>query len=441
MALSPLDDRYFSKVAALDTYFSEASLNKYRVLVEVEYLKALHHSPEITCELSGEEIQKLDALFPNFNETEQEKVKVKEQVTNHDVKAIEYYVKDHIAEEKKEWVHFGLTSEDVNNLSYTLMLRDGVKKVLFPKLKELITTLEKHAEDYAAVPLLSKTHGQPATPTTMGKEFMVFVTRLQRQMILLQRQDFLGKLGGASGNMNAHVFAYPEVDWRSFSRTFVEGLGLTWNPVTTQIEPHDFIAELADTSARINTICIDMARDIWGYISFRFFGQKTVAGEIGSSAMPHKVNPIDFENAEGNMGLSSAFFRHFSEKLPLSRFQRDLTDSTVLRNLGVAFGHQYLAFQSLLKGLSKLEIREEVLREDLNQNWEILAEAVQTVLRKHGVPNPYETLKEMTRGKTLTQEDYQIFIETLILPEGEKERLRKLTPATYLGVAREIVLE
>ena len=443
-ALSPLDGRYENKLNPLRKYFSEEALMRYRVLVEIRFLQMLSAEKEVSsCRtLTAEENALLEEIIESFSAEDAKKIKEIEQTTNHDVKAIEYFLKEKISHSSladvSEWIHFSLTSEDVNNLSYALILKDAVHMVLLPELKKTAHELETRAKQWKGTPLLSRTHGQPASPTTMGKEFAIFSARLKRQITHLEQQEFLGKLAGASGNFNAHVIAFPKADWLRISQQFVESLGLTWNPVVPQIEPHDFIAEISHIFSRIATITIDCARDIWGYISLGFFIQKTVAGEVGSSAMPHKVNPIDFENAEGNMGISHALFTHFAEKLPISRWQRDLSDSTVLRNMGIAFGHHFLALLNFQKGLGKLEINEKALADDLHRHPEVLAEAVQTVMRAAGIPNPYETLKKMTRGKTMTMEDFLVFIETLDISEEQKSALRHLTPLSYTGIAEEI---
>ncbi len=443
-ALSPLDGRYEKKLDALRPYFSEESLNKYRCLVEIKWLITLGARADVPCRvLLSSECEMLESIIRDFSQSDAEQIRSIEVVTNHDVKAVEYFLKAQIAETSladiSEWIHFALTSEDVNNLAYALMLKDATEKVLLPTIKGLEDKLFALAQDWKALPMLARTHGQPASPTTMGKEFLIFAARIRRQRQFLQQQEFLGKFAGASGNFNAHVIAISEADWLTISKEFVESFDLTWNPVVSQIEPHDFIAELSHTLSRINTINIDFARDIWGYISIGFFRQKTKAGEVGSSAMPHKVNPIDFENAEGNFGLSNALFNHFAEKLPISRWQRDLTDSTVLRNLGVAFGHQLLALQSLQKGMSKLDIAPEIMISDLEKNPEVLAEAVQSVLRAERIEKPYEKLKELTRGKRISLADFQAFVEDLSIPIDQKERLKQLTPRQYIGLAVEIV--
>jgi adenylosuccinate lyase len=445
-ALSPLDGRYQSKVDPLRPFFSEYALIKHRALVEVEWLKALAAAPSIKeiQAFSPSTIQELDAAINNFGEADAAQVKTIEMRTNHDVKALEYWLKDKFAnnaEIKKasEFIHFACTSEDINNLSHALMLKNAREQVMLPSLAGLIARLTELANQLADQPMLSRTHGQTASPSTMGKELANVVYRLKRQEQQLKNNEILGKINGAVGNFNAHLSAYPDVDWESFAKKFVESLGLTYNPMTIQIEPHDYMAELYDALARINTILIDINRDIWGYISVGYFKQKLKAGEIGSSTMPHKVNPIDFENSEGNLGLANAILRHLAEKLPISRWQRDLTDSTVLRNMGVAFGYTLLGYDSCLRGLNKLEVNPQRLVEDLNNSWEVLAEPIQTVMRRYGIENPYEQLKELTRGKDgINQASLQTFIQTLAIPAEAKQYLLNLTPATYIGKANEL---
>jgi adenylosuccinate lyase len=446
-AISPLDGRYESKVAALQDAFSEFALVRCRVLVEVLWLKALCAEPGIPeCRaLSQEESLQLDAILVGFTPEEAEKVKAIEKITNHDVKAVEYYLKEKVAgtslDALSEFWHFACTSEDINNLSHALMLKQG-REIMAVDQDKLIADLTAKAKQWKAVPLLARTHGQTASPTTVGKELAVFVSRLRRAAQLFQTLEIRGKLNGAVGNYNAHLSAYPDVDWPALSRGIIETeLGLKQNPFTIQIEPHDYMAELFDALARFNTILLDFNRDIWTYISFGCFKQKTVKGEIGSSTMPHKVNPIDFENSEGNIGLANALLRHMSEKLPISRLQRDLTDSTVLRNMGVAFGYSLLAYSSTLKGLGKLELNEAKLAADLDHAWEVLAEPIQTVMRKAGIEKPYEKLKELTRGRTIDETAILDFIEELALPEADKERLLVLRPSTYIGRAIQIVDE
>ncbi len=445
-ALSPLDGRYQSKLDALRPYFSEYALIKHRAWVEVEWLKALSGALELTeiAPFSTDTIRELDAAIANFSEEDASQVKAIEARTNHDVKALEYWLKEKFdgnAEIKKasEFIHFACTSEDINNLSHALMLKTARDSVMLPFLNNLIARMTELAKELADQPMLSRTHGQTASPTTMGKELANVVYRLQRQCKQLASNEILGKINGAVGNFNAHLSAYPHFDWESFAKKFVESLGLTYNPMTIQIEPHDYMAELYDTLARINTILIDINRDIWGYISVGYFKQKVKAGEIGSSTMPHKVNPIDFENSEGNLGLANAILRHMAEKLPISRWQRDLTDSTVLRNMGVAFGYTLLGYDSCLRGLNKLEVNPARLAEDLDNSWEVLAEPIQTVMRRYGIENPYEQLKELTRGKGgINQASLHSFISGLNIPADAKQYLLALTPATYIGKANQL---
>lgn len=442
-ALSPLDGRYHSKVAVLRPYFSEFALVRYRVQVEIAWFKALSEEPLISevPAFSPATITQLDYLAKNFSIADAEAIKVIEAQINHDVKAVEYWLKASLAgnaeiDRVSEFIHFVCTSEDINNLSHGLMLKDSRKRVMLPMLKQLIASLIQLAHQLANVPMLSRTHGQPATPTTMGKEIANVVYRLQRGYEQIENVSILGKINGAVGNYNAHTVAYPMLDWEKFARTFVEKLGLVFNPYTTQIEPHDGVAELFDAFARVNTILLDMDRDIWGYISLGYFRQKTKEGEVGSSTMPHKVNPIDFENSEGNLGMANALLRHLSDKLPISRWQRDLTDSTVLRNMGVALGYTLLAYDSCIRGLNKLEINSAPLQQDLQDCWEVLAEPIQTVMRRYGMANPYEQLKALTRGKAnITQEALRQFIVELEIPEVEKKRLLELTPGNYTGLA------
>ena len=445
-ALSPLDGRYQTKLDALRPYFSEYALIKHRAWVEVEWLKALAALPQIeeVKPFSQETIKELDDAIANFGEKDASQVKAIEARTNHDVKALEYWLKEKFdgnPEVKKasEFIHFACTSEDINNLSHALMLKGARNDVMLPFLNNLIARMSELSHQLAAQPMLSRTHGQTASPTTMGKEFANVVYRLQRQQKQLVANEILGKINGAVGNFNAHLSAYPDFDWESFAKRFVESLGLTYNPMTIQIEPHDYMAELYDTFARINTILIDINRDIWGYISVGYFKQKLKEGEVGSSTMPHKVNPIDFENSEGNLGLANALLRHLAEKLPISRWQRDLTDSTVLRNMGVAFGYTLLGYDSCLRGLNKLEVNPSKLAEDLDNSWEVLAEPIQTVMRRYGVENPYEQLKALTRGKGgINKASLHSFIETLSIPADAKKRLLEMTPASYIGKATEL---
>jgi adenylosuccinate lyase len=447
-ALSPLDGRYAGKVEPLRPVFSEFGLMHRRVKVEIEWLLALAAEPGIA-ELppfSGEQVEQLRGIADGFGVAEGERVKAIEATTNHDVKAIEYFIKERIGADPalaqaKEFVHFACTSEDINNLSYALMLRDAREGVLLPMFDRVIARLREMAHANAGLPMLSRTHGQTASPSTLGKELANVVARLERQRAQLAALEIPGKINGAVGNYNAHAITYPEVDWRAFSRRFVESLGLDYNPYTTQIEPHDGVAEYCDAVRRANVILIDLARDVWGYISLGYFKQALKAGEVGSSTMPHKVNPIDFENAEGNFGLANALLGHFAEKLPISRWQRDLTDSTVLRALGTAFGHTLVALESLLKGLGKLTVNAERLAADLDASWEVLAEAVQTVMRRYGLPEPYEQLKALTRGQGITRESMRAFIEGLALPAEAKRRLLELTPGGYIGLAEGLARE
>ncbi|MEW6997197.1 adenylosuccinate lyase [Colwelliaceae bacterium BS250] len=441
-AISPVDGRYGSKVKALRPIFSEFGLIKYRVTVEVRWLQKLAATPEIAevPEFSAQANAFLDAIVTNFSEQDALRVKAIEATTNHDVKAVEYLLKEKVLDNAElnavsEFIHFACTSEDINNLSHALMLKDCREQVLLPALDEILAELKKLAIEYKTIPMLCRTHGQPASPSTMGKEMANVFMRLKRQRDQIAKVELLGKVNGAVGNYNAHLSAYPEVDWHNFAETFVTSLGVTWNAFTTQIEPHDYIAELFDAIARFNTILIDFDRDVWGYIALGHFKQKTIAGEIGSSTMPHKVNPIDFENSEGNLGIANALFAHLAQKLPVSRWQRDLTDSTVLRNLGVGFAHSLISYQSTLKGMSKLEVNEGALRAELDRNWEVLAEPIQTVMRRYGIEKPYEKLKELTRGKRVDGDSMRAFIDTLEMPESAKDELKAMTPASYIGRA------
>lgn len=443
-AISPVDGRYGSKTAAFRDLFSEYGLIKHRVMVEVRWFQALAAHNEISevPELDNDASNVLDDIVDNFSLIDAERIKTIERTTNHDVKAVEYFLKEKIQGNamllaSTEFLHFACTSEDINNLSHGLMLKAGRNDVLLPAMDEIIDNLTSQAQTFAAQPMLSRTHGQTASPTTVGKELANVVYRLRKQRELVANTEIYGKANGAVGNYNAHLSAYPEIDWPAFSQQFIESIGLKINPFTIQIEPHDYMAEMFDAVTRFNTILIDLSRDIWAYISNSYFKQKTVAGEIGSSTMPHKVNPIDFENAEGNLGIANALFSHLSQKLPISRWQRDLTDSTVLRNLGVGFAHSLIAYQSLLKGLNKLEINTDVIEADLNASWEVLAEPIQTVMRRYGIENPYEKLKELTRGKAITQQAFQEFIQTLDIPEDARESLLQLTPMSYIGNAVE----
>ncbi len=445
-ALSPLDGRYHGKVDALRRHFSEYGLIRFRVLIEIEWLKALNAEAGIVemQPFSAATVAMLDELAASFSEDDAQAIKKIERTTNHDVKAVEYWLRDKLGAnpetaDKLEFIHFACTSEDINNLSHALMLQAGREEVLLPALDAVITRLRALALALADLPMLCRTHGQTATPSTLGKEMANVVYRLQRARDRIADVAILGKINGAVGNYNAHLSAYPDVDWESFARRFVEARGITFNPYTIQIEPHDYMAELYDAFARANTILVDLDRDIWGYISLGFFKQKVIAGEVGSSTMPHKVNPIDFENSEGNLGLANALLRHLSEKLPISRWQRDLTDSTVLRNMGVALGYTLLGYESLLKGLNKLEANPQRLADDLDNSWEVLAEPIQTVMRRYNIENAYDKLKDLTRGKGgINKDSLAAFIATLDIPAAEKQRLSALTPATYLGKAAEL---
>jgi len=445
-ALSPLDGRYQAKLDPLRPYFSEYALIRYRATVEVEWLKALAAEPQLkeVAPFSAQTVKELDDAIANFGEIEAAQVKAIEMRTNHDVKALEYWLKErfdgnHEIRAVSEFIHFACTSEDINNLSHGLMLKGARDTVMLPMLDRLIARLTEIAKQLADAPMLSHTHGQPASPTTLGKEIANVVYRLRRQRKQLAEVEILGKINGAVGNFNAHLSAYPDFDWEAFAQRFVTSLGLTYNPYTIQIEPHDYMAELYDAQSRINTILIDLDRDVWGYISMGYFKQKVKEGEVGSSTMPHKVNPIDFENSEGNLGLANAVLRHLAEKLPISRWQRDLTDSTVLRNMGVGLGYSLLGYDSCLKGLDKLEANPARLAEDLDSNWEVLAEPIQTVMRRYGVPNPYEQLKELTRGKGgINKDSLHAFIHQLKIPETAKQLLLDMTPASYIGNATEL---
>ena len=445
-AVSPVDGRYGSKTTALREIFSEYGLLKYRTIVEIRWLQKLAATAEIVevPAFSAEANQFLNELADNFSEQDARRIKEIERTTNHDVKAVEYFLKEKVADIPElhavnEFLHFACTSEDINNTSHALMLKEARETVILPEIRNIIDAIKALAVEYRDIPLLSRTHGQPASPSTMGKEMANVAYRMERQYKQIASVEILAKINGAVGNYNAHLSAYPELNWHQFSEDFItESLGVTWNPYTTQIEPHDYIAELFDAIARFNTILIDFDRDIWGYIALGHFKQKTIAGEIGSSTMPHKVNPIDFENSEGNLGLANAVFAHLAQKLPISRWQRDLTDSTVLRNLGVGVGYAVIAYTSTLKGISKLEVNRDALLAELDQNWEVLAEPVQTVMRRYGIEKPYEKLKELTRGKRVDGEAMKQFIEGLALPEHEKERLKQMTPANYIGQAIEL---
>ncbi|MCL2636419.1 MAG: adenylosuccinate lyase [Betaproteobacteria bacterium] len=444
-ALSPLDGRYAGKVDALREHFSEFGLIRARLKVEIEWLKALAAEPHFAeiAAFSPATVGELDALVAGFDPQQAAEVKAIEATTNHDVKALEYWIKGRTqanAEVVKvsEFIHFACTSEDINNLSHALMCQDARAEALLPALDQVVARLVELAHAYADIPMMSRTHGQPATPTTMGKELANVAYRLTRARARIAGVELLGKINGAVGNYNAHLAAYPAYDWEAFAKRFVESLGLTFNPYTIQIEPHDALAELFDAFARANSILIDLDRDVWGYISLGFFKQKVKAGEIGSSTMPHKVNPIDFENSEGNFGLANAVLKHLAEKLPISRWQRDLTDSTVLRNMGVGLGYTLLGYDSLLKGLGKLEINAEAMHADLDANWELLAEPIQTVMRRYAVANAYEKLKELTRGTRVSRQGMQDFVATLDIPPAAKAELLKLTPWDYTGKAAEL---
>ncbi len=441
-AIAPIDGRYGSKTKALRAIFSEYGLIRFRVQVEVRWLQMLAAREDISevPALSDDANALLNALVDDFQLEYAEQVKDIERTTNHDVKAVEYFIKKHITNNAEltavsEFIHFACTSEDINNLSHALMLNSARTEVLLPQMDDIIAKLQDFSKDLAAQPMLSRTHGQPASPTTLGKEIANVAYRLQRQRKQVADCPVLGKINGAVGNYNAHLSAYPDLDWENIAEGFVKGLGIDWNPYTTQIEPHDYMAELFDAVARFNTILIDFCRDVWGYISLGYFKQKTIAGEVGSSTMPHKVNPIDFENAEGNAGIANALFDHLAMKLPISRWQRDLSDSTVLRVLGVGMAHSLIAFQSLMRGMGKLEVNPDKLAADLEDNWAVLAEPIQTVMRRYAVPEPYEKLKALTRGRGIDKETLQTFVRDLPIPEEEKQRLLTLSPDTYLGNA------
>ena len=443
-AISPIDGRYGSKTAQLRDIFSEYGLIRFRVLVEVRWLQQLSQHPQISevQPFSEDANALLNNLVDNFSVEQAQQIKEIERTTNHDVKAVEYFIKESIADNAElnavsEYIHFACTSEDINNLSHALMLKAGRDTVVMPALTDITDKLTEMAKTFADIPMLSRTHGQTASPTTVGKEIANVVYRLRRQLQQISSVPLLGKINGAVGNYNAHLSAYSDIDWADNAQQFIEGLGLSFNPYTTQIEPHDYMAELFDALSRSNTILIDFARDIWGYISLGYFKQKTIAGEVGSSTMPHKVNPIDFENAEGNMGIANALFGHLTAKLPISRWQRDLTDSTVLRNMGVGMGYSMIAFASLDKGLGKLEINQQRLQEDLDNCWEVLAEPIQTVMRRYGIEKPYEKLKALTRGNAIDQATIKAFVEGLDMPDQAKTDLIALLPSTYIGNAVE----
>jgi adenylosuccinate lyase len=446
-AISPIDGRYNGKVEALRPIFSEYGLIRYRVKVEVRWLQALANHPQITevPNFTNKATQLLDTIVSEFSHDDALRVKAIEKTTNHDVKAVEYFLKEKVANcaELKaisEFFHFACTSEDINNLSYGLMLKEG-REVMLLQMNDCIAAIKKVSQTTASQAMLSRTHGQSATPTTIGKEFANTVARLSRQQSQFSAVELLGKINGAVGNYNAHSVAYPDVDWIIFAQEFIKSLGLQFNPYTTQIEPHDYVAEYFHALSRFNTILLDFDRDIWSYISLGYFKQKTIAGEIGSSTMPHKVNPIDFENSEGNLGLANALFGFLAEKLPVSRWQRDLTDSTVLRNIGVGIAHTSIAIQSTLKGISKLELNPQAMNADLDSNWEVLAEPIQTVMRRYGIKKPYEKLKELTQGQRVTAKGMQAFIENLEIPDEAKAELLKLTPHNYLGYAEKLAKE
>jgi adenylosuccinate lyase len=446
-AVTPIDGRYRARTRALEAYFSEFALIRYRVRVEIEWYLSLAGHPAISAlkPIPVATAKKLRAVYEDFTLDDARRVKQLEAATNHDVKAVEYFVKERVAAIDRalpiEMVHFACTSEDINNLAYALILKEFVATDLTPRLEAAIAPIVKLAHRYKSHPMMARTHGQEASPTTVGKEMAIFATRVARQLSQLRRQEFLGKLNGAVGNFNAHHFAHPEVDWIEHSQDFVERLGLTWNPLTTQIESHDFIAELFGIMMRIDTILLGFCRDMWSYISIGYFAQKAVAGETGSSVMPHKVNPIDFENCEGNLGIASALFDHLAAKLPVSRWQRDLTDSTAIRAMGTAFGHLVVALESLQRGLKRVEVNERRIAEDLEaeQAWEVVAEAIQTLMRRHGLPKPYETLKELTRGRRIDRRVIEEFIATLPLDNGARRALRELNPRSYVGLAAKLV--
>jgi adenylosuccinate lyase len=441
-SLSPIDGRYAGKVDALRPILSEFGLMRFRVLVEVRWLQALAGEPAIpeVPTLSMAALEVVESLVEDFSEASALRIKEIEQTTNHDVKAVEYFIKERIAGNAElakiaEFVHFGCTSEDINNLAYALMLKEVRDVELLEEMSEVIEAVWVLAHEYESQPMLARTHGQPASPTTMGKEFANTASRLERQYEILAEVELLGKMNGAVGNYNAHAAAYPEIDWPRLAKEFVESLGLKFNPYTTQIEPHDYLAEFFHALMRFNTALLDFNRDAWGYISLGYFRQKTVAGQVGSSTMPHKVNPIDFENSEGNLGLANAIMGHLADKLPISRWQRDLSDSTVLRNIGVGLAHTSLALQSTLRGLAQLELNEAAIDADLEANWEVLAEPIQTVMRRYGIAQPYEKLKELTRGRKVSRDDLRQFIGGLEIPAAAKQRLLELTPGTYIGLA------
>ena len=441
-AISPVDGRYQNKTDVLRPIFSEYGLFRFRVLVEIEWLKKLSKNPNIKEieSFSASSISLLDNIKNNFSIDDAKQIKKIEKITNHDMKAVEYFIREKIQSDPKlknvsQFIHFACTSEDINNLSYALMLKDARENILLPKLQKLIIILQEMSDSYASIPMLSRTHGQTASPTTLGKEMAIYVYRALRQMKQFENIELLGKLNGAVGNFNAHFAAYPDINWMSLSKEFIEELGLTWNPYTTQIESHDYMAEYFHTLARTNTILIDLCRDLWGYISLGYFNLKPIKGEVGSSTMPHKVNPIDFENAEGNFGIADSIFEHLAMKLPTSRWQRDLSDSTILRNAGVGIAHTIIAFDSTVAGLSKIDINKDVIHEDLKDSWEVLTEPIQTVMRRYNIDNAYEKLKELSRGKKINKEILRNFIEQLDIPDDAKSRLKELNPSNYLGNA------
>tara|TARA_B100000929_G_scaffold94322_1_gene74012 strand:- start:841 stop:2214 length:1374 start_codon:yes stop_codon:yes gene_type:complete len=441
-AISPVDGRYQNKTDVLRPIFSEYGLFRFRVLVEIEWLKKLSKNPNIKEieSFSANSISLLDNIKNNFSIDDAKQIKKIEKITNHDMKAVEYFIREKIQSDPKlknvsQFIHFACTSEDINNLSYALMLKDARENILLPKLQKLIIILQKMSDSYASIPMLSRTHGQTASPTTLGKEMAIYVYRALRQMKQFENIELLGKLNGAVGNFNAHFAAYPDINWMSLSKEFIEELGLTWNPYTTQIESHDYMAEYFHTLARTNTILIDLCRDLWGYISLGYFNLKPIKGEVGSSTMPHKVNPIDFENAEGNFGIADSIFEHLAMKLPTSRWQRDLSDSTILRNAGVGIAHTIIAFDSTVAGLSKIDINKDVIHEDLKDSWEVLTEPIQTVMRRYNIDNAYEKLKKLSRGQKINKEILHNFIEQLDIPDDAKSRLKELNPSNYLGNA------
>ncbi len=441
-AISPIDGRYHNKCQDIRPLFSEFGLIRFRLIVEIAWLKALAAHPDIkeVPKISAASLKQLDQISQKFSLEDAQRVKKIESTSNHDIKAVEYFLKEKIEVNPElaaisEFVHFACTSEDINNLAYALMLRTARSQCLIPSMDEIITILRTLAHDYAKQPMLSRTHGQAATPTTVGKEFANVVARLERQKHQLKRCTMMGKMNGAVGNFNAHKVAYPDIDWPTFSKQFVESLGLDYSPMSTQVEPNDAMVEVLQTISRFNTILSDFSKDMWGYIALNYFQQKPVAGEVGSSVMPHKVNPIDFENAEGNLGLANCLLSHFSDRLPQSRWQRDLTNSTVLRNLGVAIAHALVAYQSMMKGLHKIDLNQDVIEQDLQANWAILAEAIQTIMRRYGLEQPYEQLKNLTRGKTVNQDTLKAFVNDLDLPKEAKQTLITLTPLSYTGYA------